>query len=468
VRSLLLESAPVPGGLIRSERLEGVLYEPHGSHIFHTEDEEVWDLANRMTPFRPYRHRVDILIEGKLLNWPILASDIEAQSRSEEILAQLEERRDLDVAARAQAANFEEWCLDLMGPILYERYIKPYTEKQWGRPARTLSAAWAPRRVQVRYDDDPYLFPDPYQGWPAGPGGYTDLIDGLLDSPLVSLRAETEVTESNLDDHLERERVDAVVLTCPLDAFCGGRFGRLEWRGIDVRSVHVPHVEYAQRAMVVNYPAAEYPFIRIHETKHASGRRCAGTVLGFEFTGGSPLSDPDHREPGAERPVPGAPAAAGRRTAGVLRRAAGQLRVHRHGRLHAPGHRHRRRRLQGARRAGRLTGADGSRAQTAPASATVVVPVSGRVSKTKVCIAIPSTGSRSLRYARTCRPVSPSMIAIASARITSWRIRRWSRTEARWPAATRLASARVSASSNSTLTKLLFSVVRALVGPRPV
>ena len=72
-------------------------------------------------------------------------------------------------SARAQAANFEEWCLELMGPILYERYIKPYTEKQWGRPASTLSAQWAPRRVSVRWDNDPYLFPDPYQGWPAGP-----------------------------------------------------------------------------------------------------------------------------------------------------------------------------------------------------------------------------------------------------------------------------------------------------------
>ena len=85
VRSTLLERADVPGGLIRSEHLEGVLYEPHGSHIFHTEDREVWELANAMTPFRPYRHRVDIVIEGKLLNWPILVRDIEAQSRSEEI-----------------------------------------------------------------------------------------------------------------------------------------------------------------------------------------------------------------------------------------------------------------------------------------------------------------------------------------------------------------------------------------------
>src|SRR3712207_1606157 len=89
VESVLLEREAVPGGLIRSEHMEGVLYEPHGSHIFHTEDQEVWELANAMTPFNDYRHRVDIVIEGKILNWPILLSDIEAQSRGDEIRAEL-------------------------------------------------------------------------------------------------------------------------------------------------------------------------------------------------------------------------------------------------------------------------------------------------------------------------------------------------------------------------------------------
>ena len=284
VASVLLERDQVPGGLIRSEHMEGVLYEPHGSHIFHTEDLEVWELANAMTPFRPYRHRVDILADGKVLNWPILLSDIDRQSNAEEIHRQLEERRDVDAAARAQAANFEEWCLELMGPILYERFIRPYTEKQWGRPARELSAQWAPRRVSVRWDNDPYLFPDPYQGWPAGPNGYTDLIDGLLADPLVELHTGLDVTLESLDEHLTAFEADAVVLTCPLDVFCGGHLGELEWRGILVRNVHIPHVEYAQGAMVVNYPGAEFPFIRIHETKHASGQKCQGTVLGFEFT----------------------------------------------------------------------------------------------------------------------------------------------------------------------------------------
>jgi len=276
-----------------------VLYEPHGSHIFHTEDQEVWELANAMTPFNDYRHRVDINVEGRILNWPILLSDIDRQSRGEEIKAELEARRDVDAAARAEASNFEEWCLELMGPILYERYIKPYTEKQWGRPAHTLSAQWAPRRVSVRWDNDPYLFPDPYQGWPAGPNGYTDLIDGLLDHELIGLRTGIDVTLEDLEAHAREVEADSIVLTCPLDVFAGERFGRLDWRGIIVRNVHIPHVEHAQGAMVVNYPGLEYPFIRIHETKHASRQQCEGTVLGFEFTNAPtryyPIELPENR-----------------------------------------------------------------------------------------------------------------------------------------------------------------------------
>jgi UDP-galactopyranose mutase len=299
VESVILERLDVPGGLIRSEHMGGVLYEPHGSHIFHTEDQEVWELANRMTPFNDYRHRVDINVEGKIFNWPILLSDLDAQSQSDEIREELREREGIDAAARAEASNFEEWCLELMGPILYHRYIKPYTEKQWGRPAAELSAQWAPRRVSVRWNNDPYLFPDPYQGWPSGPNGYTDLLDGLLESPLISVRTNVDVTMENLEQHVREAGADFIVLTCPLDVFTGNRFGALEWRGILVQSVHIPHIDYAQGAMVVNYPGLEYPFIRIHETKHASRQQVSGTVLGFEFTGAPtryyPIELPENR-----------------------------------------------------------------------------------------------------------------------------------------------------------------------------
>ncbi len=287
VESVLLERASVPGGLIRSELMNGVIYEPHGSHIFHTEDREVWELANSMTPFRPYRHRVDIVVQGKLLNWPPLLSDVERLEDGPRIKRELLARREqpLDPELRAQSANFEEWCLELMGPDLYQLFVRPYTEKQWGRPAKELPATFAPRRVSVRWDDDPFLFPDPYQGWPAGPRGYTDLIAGLLNDRRIELRTDEDVALSTISGHIRQLHPDAIVFTCPLDVFTDMRFGNLDWRGILVRSVYVPHVEYAQGAMVVNYPAPEYPFIRIHETKHASGQQCEGTVLGFEFTG---------------------------------------------------------------------------------------------------------------------------------------------------------------------------------------
>jgi UDP-galactopyranose mutase len=287
VDSVLLERAPVPGGLIRSELMNGVLYEPHGSHIFHTEDREVWDLANSMTPFRPYRHRVDILVEGKLLNWPPLLSDVDRLADGARIKRELLVRREnpLDPELRAQSANFEEWCLELMGPDLYELFIRPYTEKQWGRPASELPATFAPRRVSIRWDDDPYLFPDPYQGWPAGELGYTDLINGLLSDERIALRTGEDVSLATLAGYARELAPDAIVLTCPLDVFAGAPFGELEWRGILVRSVYIPQLDYAQGAMVVNYPGHEYPFIRVHETKHASGQQIEGTVLGFEFTG---------------------------------------------------------------------------------------------------------------------------------------------------------------------------------------
>ena len=110
------------------------------------------------------------MVEGKVLNWPILAlRHRRARSRSEEIQAELEERRGSTPSARAQAANFEEWCLELMGPILYERYIKPYTEKQWGRPARdALRAVGAAPGLACAGTTIPTCSRTPTRAGPAG------------------------------------------------------------------------------------------------------------------------------------------------------------------------------------------------------------------------------------------------------------------------------------------------------------
>jgi UDP-galactopyranose mutase len=265
--------------------MEGVLYEPHGSHIFHTNERWIWDFVTSLVPFNDYRHRVDILAGGGIFNWPLLGKDIMRQPDAERIREELEKRRHVSPADRPEDENFEEWCLSLMGPTLYERFVRPYTCKQWGREPRELSALWAPRRVAVRWDDNPFLFLDRFQGWPAGGSGYTGLIDVLLDIGRIELRLACAIRLQRLAAVVHESACQAVLLTCPLDELCEERLGVLPWRGILVQSVFVPHVDLAQGAMVVNYPGLEFPFIRIHETKHASRQQCTGTVLGFEFPG---------------------------------------------------------------------------------------------------------------------------------------------------------------------------------------
>ena len=139
--------------------------------------------------------------------------------------------------------------------------------------------------MSVRWDNDPYLFRDPHQGWPAGPNGYTDLIDGLLDSPLISVRTNVDVTLENLERHLRE--LKPTWWFSPVHWTCSPVSVSASWNGAasSFAMCTFAHVDYAQGAMVVNYPGLEYPFIRIHDTKHASGQQVSGTVLGFEFPG---------------------------------------------------------------------------------------------------------------------------------------------------------------------------------------
>ena len=299
VQCVLFEGQDLPGGLIRSSTMNGVLYEPHGSHIFHTNERYIWDFVTALVPFNDYRHRVDILAAGAIYNWPLRGSDIARQPDAEQIRAELRDRPEVVATERDGAENFEAWCLRMMGATLYERFVRPYTRKQWGRDPRELSSSWAPRRISIRWDENPNLFLDSFQGWPAGGAGYTDLIDALLAHELIEIRVASPVTLSDLPLLVREHACDAVVLTCPLDHFCQEGLGALTWRGILVRSVYVGHVELAQSAMVVNYPGLEFPFIRVHETKHASRQTGPGTVLGFEFTGAParhyPVEDPASR-----------------------------------------------------------------------------------------------------------------------------------------------------------------------------
>jgi UDP-galactopyranose mutase len=286
IEPVVFERAAVPGGLVRSDRMNGVIYEPSGSHIFHTDDEEVWRIVTGLVPFNGYEHRVQTMVEGRLVRWPIMQEDLEQLSFGADALAYLGEERP---PLSPDDVDFETWCLRLMGRDMYEAFVKPYTEKQWGRPASELAADFAPKRVQVRTDGDDRLFKDRFQGFPDGREdvGYADLIDRMLDG--VEVRTGVDVRLDWLDGELERlgrgERPAFVVVTAPLDELAGNALGELEWRGLRFEHSYVADVEHAQERMVVNWPGLEFPWIRTHETKHASTQEVPGTVLSYEFTG---------------------------------------------------------------------------------------------------------------------------------------------------------------------------------------
>ena len=171
-----------------------------------------------------------------------------------------------------RAPTLRKRRFDLMGRDQYELFGTPRDREAMGPFSARVAGNVCSSARQCALGRQPVPVRGVWhQGWPEGPRGYTDLIDGLLHDARIQLRTNENVTLKNCGRYLT-ELGPYVLLgsTCPLDAFAGAPLGRLDWRGILVRSVHVPHIEYGQGAMVVNYPGAEYPFIRVHEAKHAS------------------------------------------------------------------------------------------------------------------------------------------------------------------------------------------------------
>ena len=295
------------GGLLRSsvweeEGADPVVYEPHGSHIVHTDDEEVWDLFTSHTPFNGYQHSVLTMVRGEQLTWPIQKEEIERvypQHVAKTLTAMAELATPGKYIGRdgnpylpdPETVNFEQWCLHIMPRAVYEDFVAPYTEKQWGKHPSKLAASFAPKRVQVRTDGDRRLFKDVYQGFPdaAQGGSYDQLLRWLFGRAQIHTRWKMNITRirDELIRHPAPWRPEFIVLTVPLDDFCRNEFGKLDWRGLTFSHKYLePDSGFAQDAMVVNWPGKEFPFIRTHETKHASGQSCKGTVLTTEFPGG--------------------------------------------------------------------------------------------------------------------------------------------------------------------------------------
>lgn len=265
------------GGHSRSESMLGVPYEPHGAHIFHTSDDEVWALVTSLVKMLPYRHRVLTEVHGDLFSWPIQWNEIHRLPERERIAAELRSLPDA-----VDSANFATWCISQMGETLYGLFIDTYTQKQWGRPGSQLSADIGPKRVELRRDGNLDLFRDPYQGWPAD--GYGALAEALAAD--VEIVLGQPVTLQDLPDVVPPDV--PVIVTAALDGFCAERFGPLEWRGVHLTASWLPNVAFAQEAMVVNRPSLDVPYTRTIESKWVLGpdaETIPGTMVMHEYPG---------------------------------------------------------------------------------------------------------------------------------------------------------------------------------------
>lgn len=267
-RCLIIDRRDHVGGNVYCEKIEGINVHKYGAHIFHTSDREVWDFVNSLVPFNRYTNSpVASAPDGKLYNLPFnmntfyqmweVRTPREAEAKLEEQRREAIER--MKAEGVSEPRNLEEQALALIGRDIYEKLIKHYTEKQWGRPCTELPA-FIIRRLPVRLTFDNNYFNDSYQGIPEG--GYNKLVDRLLEGNDVRLGVDFAEFKDSW-----RELADKLVYTGAIDEYFDFRLGRLDWRTVRFETETLDTSNYQGNA-VVNYTDTDTPWTRIIEHKH--------------------------------------------------------------------------------------------------------------------------------------------------------------------------------------------------------
>lgn len=264
---LVIDKRQHVGGNVYCQNTEGINVHKYGAHIFHTSDKKVWDFVNSIVPFNRYTNSPVANYKGELYNLPFnmntfhqmwgVCSPEDARKIIEE------QKKDAVEAMRSAGAleprNLEEQAQILIGKDIYEKLIKGYTEKQWGRKCIDLPA-FIIRRLPVRFVFDNNYFNDKYQGIPEG--GYNMLINGLLDG--VEVKTGVDFFE---DKSYWESIADKIVFTGKIDEYYGYRFGKLEYRTVRFEEEILDCSNWQGNA-VVNYTEREVPYTRIIEHKH--------------------------------------------------------------------------------------------------------------------------------------------------------------------------------------------------------
>ena len=256
---LVLEKRNHTGGNIYCEESDGIRIHTYGPHIFHTDDKEVWDYVNRFVEFNNFILSPVANYKGELFNLPFnmnTFSKMWGVVTPAEAAAIIAEQRK---AVTGDPENLEEQAISLVGTDIYEKLIKGYTEKQWGRSCRSLPA-FIIRRLPVRYTFDNNYFNDRFQGIPIG--GYNKLTDSLLEGIEVRLGVDY-----NLERDIYEDLAETVVYSGMIDAYYNYCFGRLEYRGLRFETERLEE-ENHQGVAVMNYTEREIPYTRSIEHKH--------------------------------------------------------------------------------------------------------------------------------------------------------------------------------------------------------
>ena len=292
LKCLVIDRRPHLGGNVYCENIEGINVHKYGAHIFHTSNKEVWDFVNSIVEFNRYTNSPIANYHDELYNLPFNLNTFNrlwGVKNPEEARVKIEEQKAeaLALLAGREPANLEEQALILVGKDVFEKLIKEYTEKQWGRKCTELPP-FIIKRLPVRLTFDNNYFNDKYQGIPIG--GYNQLIAGLL-SGVECL--------TNVDFIEERRKVrnpfallgcqfDRIVYTGALDEYFDYSLGKLNWRTVYFKT-RVENIPNYQGNAVVNYTSLDVPYTRVIEHKHFEmfGQDvydCPNTVVSEEYS----------------------------------------------------------------------------------------------------------------------------------------------------------------------------------------
>ena len=283
-KCLVVEKREHIGGNIYTEEIEGINVHRYGAHIFHTSDKAIWEYITKFAEFNNYVNSPVARYKNELYNLPFnmntftkLWNDVFTPNQA---MKRIEEEK--KEAYVENPKNLEEQALNLVGKTIFEKLVKGYTEKQWGKKCDELPS-FIIKRLPVRFTFDNNYFNDRYQGIPIG--GYTKIIEKMLEGIDVKLNFDYFDHKDELDNI-----ADKIIYTGPIDKYFGYCYGPLEYRSVRFETEILNEENYQGNA-VVNYTEYDIPFTRIIEHKHFEFGKQEKTVISKEYSSTWKLGD---------------------------------------------------------------------------------------------------------------------------------------------------------------------------------